>query len=341
MSNVTQPTDFSDLYTDLLNRIRADTSITATVNQSKRYINVALHDIHIGVSEKLPWAEREDVLRTQQKYNTGTVTITQGSASLTGSSTAWNTNNVFGVANARTTGKIVIAGTPDVYGIASVDSDTGITLNDAFVGSDISAESYLYFEDEYALNDDFLRPLDQQYFDSNSNIPLIGRDEFRRQHPRNKTPGKIKHATIVDRAFSGNTSPVRRVRFYLPPDDFYLVPYAFITDKLAVSSSGTEQVQLSADDDEPIMPLRYRHLIVWHALHLWYRDKKNDTRAQEAKAEFVDLWSRTVSDTEIGAKRAKINPQVGGYKTRARHPYSKRNSRYTTGTAFDEIRDRR
>lgn len=340
MSNVTQPQDFSDLYTDLLNRIRADTSITATVNQAKRYINIALHDIHVGVSEKLPWAERNDVLRTQQKYNTGTVTITQGSTSLTGASTAWNTNNSFSVKNVRTTGKIIIAGNPDVYTIASVGSDTAITLNDAFVGANVSAETYTYFEDEYALHDDFLRPLDQQFFDSNRNIPLIGRDDFRRQHPRNKTPGKIRHATIVDRAFSGNTSPVRRVRFYLAPDDFYLVPYAFITDKLAVSSSGTEQVQLSADADEPIIPLRYRHLIVFHGLYHWYRDKKNDSRSQEAKAEYIDLWLRTISDTEIGAKRARVRPNISGYRSKARRPYSNRGARrHTTGTAFDEIRD--
>lgn len=339
MTATGQVQDFSDLYTDLLNRIRADTSVTATINQAKRYINIALHDVHIGSSEKLPWAERNDVLRTQQKYNTGTVTITQGSASLVGVSTAWDTNNVFGVKNARTTGKIVIAGNPEVYGIASVDSDTGITLNDAFIGSDVSGETYLYFEDEYDLHADFLRPLDQQYFDSNSDIPLIGRDEFRRRHPRNKTPGKIREASIVDRAFSGNTTPVRRVRFYMPPDDFYLVPYAFVTNKLAVSASGTEQVQLSADTDEPIIPLTYRHLIVFHALYLWYRDKKNDTRAQEAKGDYVDLWTRVVSDTEIGAKRARIKPNVGGYRSKAKRPYSKRNSRYSTGSAFDEIRD--
>lgn len=266
----------------------------------------------------------------------GTVSISQGSTTLTGSSTAWATANAWSVNNARAGGKMVLAGSAEVYEVSTVASDTSITLASQFIDSDLSGDTYVYFEDEYALASDFLRPVDLQSFDDNREIPLIGRTEFRRRYPRNKTPGKPKVATIIDLPFSGDTTPVRKIRFAAPTDDAYLIPYTYITSNLATDSSGTAQAQLSADSDEPIVPLRYRHAIVFHALYHWYR-KKDDTRSQEAKAEYVDLMTRIVGDQEIGANRPRLMPRVSNYRSRARRPY--RNSgKYTSGSSFDEIR---
>lgn len=340
MSTTSQPTDYSDLYTDLLNRTRQDTGVTATADQARRYINIALHDMHIGYWETFPWAERQEVLRTQPQYTTGTVSINKGSTTLTGSSTKWTTNNSFGVANARSTGKIAIAGSQEVYRISSVDSDTQITLLDPFIDADVSGEGYTYFEDEYDLASDFLRPLDLQNFDTEGRVPLIGRNEFRRRYPRNNTTGKPKVATIVDAGFSGSTSPVRRVRFWQPPDQAYLIPYAYVTDLLAVDSSGNGQQNLSADADEPIVPLAYRHAIVFHALYHWYRDRKDDGRSQQAKAEYQQVMQRITADTEVGAKRPKLEPRLGPYRSAAKRPYRRgRAGRFVTGNAFDQFRE--
>ena len=342
MSTTTQPTDFSDLYTGLLNRVRADTSQSATVIQAKRYINIGLHDMHIGFGEKFPWSERNTDLITQAEYTTGTVTITQGSTTLTGSSTLWNTANNFSVTNARAGGKFVINGGVEVYEVAAagVSSDTSITLTSAFVQADVSGASYVYFEDEYALESDFLRPLDLQNFDTNGDIPLIGRNEFRFRYPRNKTTGKPRVATIVDRPFVGDTVPVRKVRFHQPPSAAVMIPYAYITSNLAVSSAGVSQTQLSADADEPIVPLIYRHVIILHALYHWYRDKRDDGRSQEAKAEYTDLMLRISGDAEIGRSRPQIKPRVSPYRRQAAKPYRGRGGRrYVVGDAFDELRE--
>lgn len=338
MSTVTQVTDFQDLYTDLMNRIRADTSATATSNQAKRYINIALHDMHIGQGEKFTWAERSAILVTQDDYNTGTISISQGSPTLTGTGTLWDTNNVFGVNNARTTGRLVINGGSEVYGITTVGGDTSITLSSAFTQADVTDGSYVYFEDEYALAADYLRPLDMQFFDQNQEIELINRREFRMRYPRNKNLGKPRIATIEDRPFEGSTTPVRRVRLWQPPDDFYTLPYNYVTSNLAVTSAGVGQTQFVNDTDEPIVPLQYRHVIVFHALYHWYRDKRDDARSQEAKGEYTDLMIRITGDQEIGRTRPQIRPRLDSYAKGARTPYSRRGSRHVTGSRFDEIR---
>jgi hypothetical protein len=339
MSATTQLTTFSDLYTDLQNRVRVQTGQTATENQAKRYINIALHDMHVGFAEGMTWAERDAVLRTQPEYTTGTVAATQGSTTLTGTGTAWNSNNAWAVTNVSAGGRLVINGSEEVYEVSSVESDTSLTMVKRFVDSTGTGLSYTYFEDEYDLAADFLRPIDMQSFSDAAGIDLIGRTEFRRRYPRNKVTNKPRVATIQDRAPSGSTTVRRRVRFWQPPNAAYLIPYHYVTANLAVSSAGVTAANLSADTDEPIVPLRYRHAILFHALYHWYRDKRDDARSAEAKGEYTDIMIRVISDTEIGQRRPQFRPRISHYWDRARRPYRGNSSGYhVTGTAFDEIR---
>jgi hypothetical protein len=340
MSATSQVTTFSDLYTDLQNRVRATTSVTATENQAKRYVNIALHDMHIGFDYRFPWAERSAVLRTRPQYSTGTLTATKGSASITGSSTAWNTADDFSITNVRANGKIRIAGAIDPYTVLSVSTETSATLTSVFVETTTSGATYVYYEDEYDLASDFLRPVDAQRFSDQMSIDLIGRTEFRRRYPANSTPGRPTVATIIDSAPSGNTTPIRRVRLHPAPSTTIRIPYTYITGNLAVSSAGVAAANLSSDTDEPIVPLRYRHAIVFGALYHWYRDKKDDARTDAAKQEYIDLVMRMAGDMEVGAVRPQIRPRVQGYVRRAKRPYSGgAGRRYDVGGRFDRMED--
>lgn len=337
MSTTSQLTDFSDIYTALQNAVRVTTGVTATENQAKRAVNIALHDMHIGFDYRFPWAERSSRLITRAQYSIGTVTITQGSSTLTGSSTAWTTTDAFGIANARANGKIKIAGDLTPYTVSSVGGAGTITLSSAFTESDVSGETYVYYEDEYSLASDFLRVVDAQVFSDELGIELIGRTEFRRRYPTNSTPGRPKVACIIDAAPSGNTTPIRRVRFYPPPSTALTIPYTYITSNLATSSAGVAQANLSAASDEPIVPLRYRHALFYHALYGWYRDKRDDARSQEARAEYTDLMLRIGGDYEVGANRPQIQPRVSGYAGRARRPWRGGGGRYDDNGRFDRM----
>lgn len=342
MSSTSQLTSFSDLYTWLLNRVRADTSQTATTTQAKQAINMGLQDMHLGTDYKFPWAERSGRLILRAQYSTGTVTATLGSATLSGTSTLWTTADAFGTANARTNGKIVVAGGPTPYTVSAVGGAGTITLSSAFTETTETDASYIYFEDEYALAADFLRPVDLQSFSDELNIGIIGRTEFRRRFPTNSAPASVPSvACIVDAAPSGNTTPVRRVRFAPPPSTAKTVPYSYITSYLAVSSSGTLATALSGDTDEPIVPLRYRHAIAYWALYGWYRDKKDDSRSQEAKGEYTDIMLRVMADTDIGASRPQLQPRSGMYARSAKRPYSGAGARrYDINGRFDRLEDR-
>lgn len=330
MSTTSQLTDFSDLYTDLQNRVRAQTGVTATENQAKRYLNIALHDMHIGFEYRFPWAERSARLLTQAEYTTGTVTATKGSTTITGTSTLWDTNNDFTVKNMRANGKTRIAGSLTPYVISSVTNDTTAVLTSKFTETTVTDETYVYYEDEYDLASDFLRPVDMQQFSDQMSIELIGRTEFRRRYPVNATTGRPTVATLIDSGPSGNTTPVRRVKFYKPPSTAMNIPYTYITSNLAVSSAGVAAANMSAATDEPIVPLRYRHALVFHALTHWYRDKKDDVRMEAAKGEYTDLMLRIVSDVEVGGVRPQIRPRVSEYRRSANRPWGGRS--FTPGS---------
>ena len=337
MSTTSSPATFSELFTDLQNRVRVTTGVTATQNQAARYINIALQDMHLGYGERLWWAHRTEVLRTHAPYSTGTVSISNATT-ITGSSTLWNTNNDFGEANMRVGGKFTVNGI-DVYEITTVTSDTVATLNTRYIGDSDTAATYTYFEDDYALSSDFLRPLDLGLFSSNGDIPLISPMEFRRRYPRNSVRGKPRVATMLSKDPSADTTLRIRVRLSPAPDNEYLIPYGFITNKLAVGTSGTLATALSSDNDEPIVPLQYRHIIVLHALENWYRDKKDDSRSQTVKAERLDMMDRMLGDSRIGDPRPQFSPRVSGIARRARQPWGGGVRKHVIGTAWDELRE--
>jgi hypothetical protein len=336
MSSTSQTTTFLDLYTDLSNRVRITTGVSASQDQAKRFINIALQDFHLGFDYKFPWAERSAKIITKDQYSTGTCTIAQGSTALTGIGTLWNTNNSFAVTNMRANGKILIAGSKIPYTISSVTTDTAAILSDVFTETSITAQTYIYYEDEYNLATDFLRPVDMQQFSDQIQIDLIGRTEFRRRYPNNTITGRPTVACLIDSAPNGNTTPVRRVRFHQPPSTAMTIPYSYITSNLAVSATGTGATSMVADTDEPIIPLRYRHALVFYALYQWYRDKKDDTRSDQAKGEYNDVMLRIVGDVEVGGIRPQIQPRISGYATKAQRPWSGgSSSRYVTGNRFD------
>lgn len=340
MSATSQYKTFSDLYTGLLNAVRADTAQTVVSSQAKRYINTALMDMHIGFGEKFPWAERNNTLVTHPEYKVGTVTVTQGSTTLAGTGTSWDTNNVFGEKNLRVGGKVRIGGGFETYEITAVASDTSATLNHRFTQEDLTDTAYSYFEDQYALEADFLRPIDIQQFSDNIPIDIIDRLRFRRAYPRNYIVGRPTVATLIDLPPSGDVTPVRKVRFFKPPDIAYSIPYAYVTSKLVVTAAGVAATSFINDDDEPIVPLPYRHAILFHALYHWYRDRKNDTRSQEAKQEYTDLILRLTADVEVGAQRMAIKPASGIYRRKARRPYRGHgNRRFDINGRFDRFED--
>jgi len=351
------PSTFSELLADLQARVRSETGTTAVDNIAKRFLNIGLRSIHIRNGDALPWAEDDAILQTRAPYTAGLVTIAQGSTTLTGVadadavSPAWSTADAFSIANARAGGKVTIGGGRDSYQVASVTSDTSLELTTAFIGTTIDGTtqtddgaSYQYYEDTYDLDGDFLRPLDQRHFDPDSEISLYGIREFRRRFGRNTAPGTPRVATILHKNTTSGATLTPTITLHPPPSATKRITYSFVTRKLVLASDGTRQENMSADDDEPVMPVQYRYIIVLNALFHWYRDRKDDARADSAGAEYDSALSAMLSDNEIGSTRPHIAPNVSTYARRAQRPWGgggrgRSRTRYDLDDRFDRFED--
>ena len=74
------------------------------------------------------------------QYKTGTATVTNGSATVTGSGTLW-------LANVTAGDSFTVAGDGVMYDVASVDSDTQVTLSVAYAGSTAAGAVYTIARD--------------------------------------------------------------------------------------------------------------------------------------------------------------------------------------------------
>lgn len=87
------------------------------------------------------------VISTVATYSTGTVTVTQGSPTVTGSSTVWT--------SAMVGRKLRVQGQNAYYRILSINTGTQvITLEQNFQGASGSNQTYTIYKDEYRLNAD-------------------------------------------------------------------------------------------------------------------------------------------------------------------------------------------
>ncbi len=313
-------------------------SDASTALQLKRYVNQGLHDVHI--QQNWPWAERKGMLITHPGYAGGTVSISASArTTVTGVLSLWNTAITgMGFNNARVGGKMVFTGdNTQVYTVATITTDTAMTLVDRYTGDALSGVAYQYFEDEYALASDFWRTIDVRQFTTDKSLPIIPRQEFYRRYARNSMMGRPAVCTLIDLGPTTDANPQPRILFHRAPDAIYRIPYRYITKNLAVSSAGVGATNLFNDTDEPIIPLRYRHCLIFYAIAQWYRDRKDDTRSQEASGEYVDLIRRMAGDAFPEKDHPRFVSNRMEYARGAAGPGMR--GRYSTGSSFDEMRD--
>lgn len=333
---------FSELRTDFLEGLKDVTSSSAINTIANRYLNSALQDMHM---ERWWWAERRSTIRTRPVYTTGTVaiavtTLTTRKA-VTGTDSLWNTNNSYTEKNAIAGDKMTIAGTYIPYIISAVGSDTGITLDDTtpYVGTDaVTAGTYAIYQDEYALASDFDDVIDTRFFDEERRIELIGPQEFYRRYVRNIVRSTPKFASLIELGPSASAALRRRVILGPAPDKCYLIPYRYYTTNLAVSSAGVVAANLSADSDEPIVPLRFRKAVVYKAKELWYSDRKDDTRSGEAKAWYETIMLRARAAKSSTEDRPRLKSTASSYMRRARFPYTHLPPRFSS-VKFDQMEE--
>lgn len=240
----------------------ADTT-SDTLTRIKRAINRAQSDFWYAK----PWNFRRSTqfVSTVAVYTTGTVTVTNGSATVTGSGTTFPTMT----ASAR---KFALTYQGPWYTILSRDSATQLTLDRNYVEDTASGQSYVVYQDVYSCASTAAQILSaEMMLHSTTNRQLIG---IKRHEAETAWP--LPSGAGTPRWWSQHDMSSGVLRFRVGE----MVPETAFSIRLGVLLHVTD---LSADGDESGVPERWRHIITYGALReLYLLYNRPDLSAQQA-----------------------------------------------------------
>ena len=210
---------FSQIVDDVMLEMRDNSTETSVRNKYKRRVNdVYVRDVPSRF--EWDWLHKTGQITLQASYDTGTVSVVQGSASVVGTGTVW-TSAMSGM-------KFTVPSDNEIYTFTYTGATTG-TLDKVYLGSTNTAADYLIFQDTYTLASDYNKPTNEPgfFYDYSQGRPKLKwkEDEW-----------FMKHYTTVTaefplnwREFPDKTSTgLYQVQIMPPVDTARLVSYEYI-----------------------------------------------------------------------------------------------------------------
>lgn len=220
---------FEDIYLEIQEMVQDESAGMQTKIESA--INEVYREICSMRTMNWRWLHKSKNYYTAAGYNTGTITVTNGSTAITGTGTEFTSS--------MADMKLVFPDFPEINIIASVEGDEALTLSAAYQGDDDDG-SFLIYQNELDLPADFRRPLKVKL----NGLPLDQLD-LRKYREKQESWSTARP--------SGYTIDGTKLILDPIPDAKYLVEvfyYAKATD-------------LSADPDEPLIPSEFQHILIY------------------------------------------------------------------------------
>lgn len=298
--------DFEDLYLAILEEIKIPTSDGTTLARVKRDINmIYLNHVIPFKPRAWFWLEKKEDIVTYAKRDTGTVTVTIDSTTITFSSAP--STSLAGY-------YFKLTSQPDIIKIASHTAGaTTATLETAWLQASGSAKAYKAWRD-YAELSTTMKQVTQITHDRRSVpldlVPNVVFDERRARYPELEG-----YPTIVcDGDFSTDLASTqqRQIRWY---------PSCWDTKVMLHVTGVQEATALSADADEPLMPVEDRIVLFYGACSRAWARERNESEASKN-------WNLfTLKLNEMAAKGGEA-PQKTHMSVDSDYTVNKRYRRY-------------
>lgn len=249
MSNAIYVKPFTQIVEDAMLEMREASFTDATVRAKyKRRVNDVYSRV-IPARHEYDWMRKSSTLTMTAEYDTGTVAITSGGTSITGTDTVWT--------SAMTGRKMWIGSNDDIYTFTYVSGTTG-TISPAYTGStDETAATYSIFEMDFALAADYDEMTSEpgMYYDSGRgrvSLKWYPEDLHMRRETTNSSSDP-EHFVILPQV---NSSGYYQVRISPPVTSSKIIRYDYyrtfpemveFTTGTATSTAGSTTITLSAD----------------------------------------------------------------------------------------------
>lgn len=296
----------------IMNRLR--TPVTNTTERAK--IQALVDDVYGDMCSKQDWwwLQRRTIINTSPKINTGTVSVTENSTTVTFSTAPQQFS-----ANVSVAGYVlVISGNSTdsnaVYRIISHTSGlTTATLDAGYTGATDTAASYNLYQVSYDLPSDCAKALTVKRFGFRTPIERIGIEELSYLQMNNQQEGKPQVWSIFDFATNGDVSTAREFQIHPYPDQNY---------RLEVWYKHAQAGDTSTDLD---LPLDYQQALTYGGLARGYAIFLNDLeRSNFFQNLFNDVMAlMAAQQREYATSHPGVAVDMRGYRnapTRSRWP---------------------
>lgn len=279
--------NFEDIYTECMNRAKEKVTNTDILAQMKRLINERYEDV--SNAKLWWWLQEKSHIDMVAYYNTGTVAVTQDSTTVTGTSTVWT--------SAMVGRRFFTVAHEEIYRISAVASTTSLTLETEWAGDDETEGAYYIDQDLYSLASDLDRMVHPHHAFWPYNVRAVGLEEMRRIKAYNlKKHDKPRLYTLMGFDSSG----YRQILFDTGGDEDPIVLYYDYLKKITT---------LSATTDKPLIPQKFRHILVEGALADYYRDYlRQQDIANTHEGRYTSLLKRMARDWEVEEDVANLRP---------------------------------
>jgi hypothetical protein len=253
--------DYQDLQSRVAEMLGLPDDDTEYLTKIKAWINESYKAIS-GL-DQWPWLLKNDVIQTVVEINTGTVDVTNGSTSITFSSAP--------TPSVQDDWRIQFAETDDWYDIsAHTAGATGATLADKFLGTTNATSKYTLRKVYYSLPSDFGKMMSVRQAITDVKLQPVDLRIWDDQIPDPTRVASPVWYLIIGQDSSQNY----RITFHPIPDDEINIDiryYQTVSD-------------LSANDDEPLLPDQFRPILVFDVLSKYGYLFLDDDRIQTASA---------------------------------------------------------
>jgi hypothetical protein len=294
---------FRELQDAVISRGKLDENKTAVRNEVKEKINTYYQ--YLAFKRAYRWSGETRPLLLREKYDTGTITVTNDSDTITGSSTSWTEFDHLWC-------HIRIGSQPRPYKIIRVASTTSITLDHPYVGDSASSVTYSIYRDEIGLYPDLqnirkfmvpgiahrVEPCGPEDLDS-----CRMRSPFRSGVPQLYTlNGQAIYTEKTMATFNLDTDFWEDNYFAIPRNKKLIIwPGIVSQDMIADVRYTRVPPPMNADDDEPLVPYENRRALVLGPLtehyivqrdaitqRMWEKENKQLLKEMESDVETVD-----------------------------------------------------
>jgi len=249
---------YANIKTAVLEKIGiTDTDVETVVKQ-------ALNDVleEICQAHNFSWLYGNLSFITVKPYTAGTVEVTEGSATITGTDTVWVEGMV---------GRKFYCGNA-TYVISAFVSTTELTLSTVYAGDSGSGLAYKIYQDEYSLASDVEDVLAVRQENNPQRLDKKDIEFMDKYYPLRTSFGYPSIYSIV----GYDSTDYIKIAIYPIPNQARNIYYRY---KKRVT-------EMSADNSTPIVPLRYRWVLAKGALYITAKHLEMGGAAQDFEREY-------------------------------------------------------